>query len=168
MKILITYYSQTGNTKKVAEAIYEALYEQDLIIKPIEDLEPTSLNSFDLVIIGSGVYASRVHSSLINFLKQINDLPNKFAYFCTHASLELYQTPFKKLTRLIEKKGSEIVGKFDCVGENLGIPEEKQENMLKQLPSQEREKALKDRKKTKGRPNAQDLNRAKNFAKGLI
>jgi flavodoxin I len=168
MKILITYYSQTGNTKKVAEAIYKALEKQDLKIKPIEEVDPTNLKLFDLVIIGSGVYASRVHSSLIKLLKKAPDLPNKFAYFCTHASLELYQTPFKKVTKLLEKNGVEIVGKFDCVGENLGISEEKQKEMLKQIPSQEREKALKDKKKAKGRPNAQDLNQAKKFATSLI
>lgn len=40
MKFLITYYSQTGNTKKVAEAIYEALEEQDLKIIPFEEVDP--------------------------------------------------------------------------------------------------------------------------------
>nr|MQY61352.1 flavodoxin [bacterium] len=37
-KILVTYLSQTGNTKKIAEAIFEDL-EGDKTIKPMDEVQ---------------------------------------------------------------------------------------------------------------------------------
>ena len=47
MKVLVAYMSQTGNTKKVAEAIYGAI-PQPKEIKRVEDV--TSLEGYDLCI----------------------------------------------------------------------------------------------------------------------
>lgn len=168
MKVLITFFSQTGNTKKIAEAMAETLNEGEVDIKPIENVDASKLKSYDVVFLGSGVYASRVDRSLLKLVKQAPTLPKNVAYFCTHASLELYQNPFKKITTLIEKTGAKILGQFDCVGENLGIPEEKQRQMLEKLPPKQKEKALKDKHKIKGRPNQEDLKDAKEFILSLI
>ena len=37
MKVLVTYFSETGNTKKVAKAIYEGVGQAEKEILPIED-----------------------------------------------------------------------------------------------------------------------------------
>jgi flavodoxin len=168
MKILITYFSQTGNTKKVAEAMAEALNKEAVDLKPIENVDAFNLKSYDLVVLGSGVYASRVHRTLLKLVKKAPSLPQKFVYFYTHSSLELYQKPFKKITKFIEKTGAKIIGQFDCVGENLGIPEEKQLEMLEKLPLEQKEKAVKDKDKIKGHPNQEDLKDSQDFITSLI
>ena len=48
-RILVTYQSQTGNTKKVATAIFDALPEPKEV-KPIREVE--SLEDYDLIFLG--------------------------------------------------------------------------------------------------------------------
>jgi len=169
LRILITFFSNTGNTEKVANSMKDGLTDCDVDLIPANDVDPTTLSSYDILFLGSGVYASRIDKSILNIIKMaVPELPAKFVYFCTHASLKLYQEPFKRITDIIKKHNSEIIGEFDCVGENLGIPLETQLAMLERLPEDQREEAKKDREKIKGRPNEKDLENAKNFAISLV
>ncbi|MFX0010196.1 MAG: flavodoxin family protein [Candidatus Hermodarchaeota archaeon] len=169
MKILITYFSNTGNTEKVAKSMKEGLTDYDVDLLPVIEVDPTTLSSYNIVFIGSGVYASRIDKSVLNLIKKAAPhLPTKLVYFCTHASLNMYQDAFNKVNTLIQDYNCEIVGEFDCVGENLGIPEETQLAMLEKLPDEQKEKALKIRDENRGRPNETDLNNAKNYALSLV
>ena len=49
MKILVTYFSQTGNTKKVAEAIYGEI-EGDKELKEFPEVE--SLEGYNITFVG--------------------------------------------------------------------------------------------------------------------
>ena len=131
-------------------------------------MDPTSFGKYDLVFLGSGVYASRVHSSVVNLIKSVTEFPTKFIYFCTHASLKLYQTPFAKVTRVLEKNNCTIIGEFDCVGENKVITLESQMQTINSLPAEERDKALENLKLTEGRPNDYDIRNAKKFAESIL
>ncbi|UCH35472.1 MAG: NAD(P)H-dependent oxidoreductase [Armatimonadota bacterium] len=58
-KLLVTYYSRTGNTKKMAEVIARAargVKGVEVALKPIEDVTPKDLLGFDGILIGSPVY----------------------------------------------------------------------------------------------------------------
>ena len=169
LKILITFFSNTGNTEKVANSMKDGLIDYDVDLIPATDVDPTTLSLYDIVFLGSGVYASRIDKSILNIIKKaVPDLPAKLAYFCTHASLKLYQEPFKRINDLVKEHNCEIVGDFDCVGENLGIPLETQLTMLERLPEDQKEQAKKDKEKIKGRPNETDLENAKKFAITLV
>ena len=169
LKILITFFSNTGNTEKVANSMKDGLTDYDVDMIPVKDVDPKTLNSYDIVFLGSGVYASRIDKSVLTLVKKaVPDLPAKLAYFCTHASLKLYQEPFKRINNIAKEHNCEIVGKFDCIGENLGIPLDTQLGMLKKLSEDQREKAKKDMAEIKGRPNEMDIENAKNFAISLV
>jgi flavodoxin I len=168
MKILVAYYSNTGNTEKVAKAIADALASEESKLLPVKDVDPSTLGSYDLVILGSGIYASKVHASITKMMKAVESFPPKFAFFCTHASENMYQDGFKAVFRLIKNTDSSIIGEFDCMGENLGIPKEQTQKMLESLPLEQRKKAEEHQEKLKGRPNEEDLENAKEFAKTLI
>ncbi|MFX1320984.1 MAG: flavodoxin family protein [Promethearchaeota archaeon] len=168
MKILITYFSQTGNTEKVAISMKEALTNEEVDLLPVKNVDPTNLSTYDLIFLGSGVYASRAHNSVVNLIKNAPDLPPKFAFFCTHQSLDFYQKPFIKINKIFEKNNCKLLGTFDCVGENLGIPKETQIAMLNRLPEEQRKKAEEDWKKSKDRPNNDDLENAKKFTQSII
>ncbi len=169
MKILITFFSNTGNTEKVANSMKDGLTDYDVDMIPIKDVEPKTLNSYNIVFLGSGVYASRIDKSILTLVKRAApDLPAKLVYFCTHMSLKLYQEPFKRINNIAKEHNCEIVGKFDCVGENLGIPLDTQLGMLDKLPEDQKNKAIKDMEKMKGRPNEIDLENAKDFALSLV
>lgn len=58
-KILILYYSRSGNTKKMAELVAEGAQTQpgvEILIKPIVECPPGEWGTFDAILIGSPVY----------------------------------------------------------------------------------------------------------------
>ncbi|MBS7616636.1 FprA family A-type flavoprotein [Candidatus Bathyarchaeota archaeon] len=56
-KILILYYSRTGNTEKMAKAISEgAKTVQDTMVELTYHATPETLNTFDAIIVGTPTY----------------------------------------------------------------------------------------------------------------
>ncbi|MCX7940914.1 MAG: flavodoxin domain-containing protein [Endomicrobia bacterium] len=57
-KILIVYYSETGNTKKMAEVIAEGVKEEkvDVVVKNVEEIQAKEFLEYDGIIIGSPTY----------------------------------------------------------------------------------------------------------------
>lgn len=168
LKILITYFSNTGNTEKVAQSIKEGLEGQDVDLKPVKEVDPLSLKDYHLIFLGSGIYASRVNKSLSDLINAAQVLPQSFVFFCTHASAEGYQDGFKLVKRALKKSSSNILGEFDCMGDNIGIPEATRRVMLERLPPEQRKKAEEHQQRLKGRPNEDDLENAKKFSKSII
>ena len=167
MKILITYYSQTGNTEKIAKSICEGCEGQEVEIKEIKEVDPSTLSDYGLVFLGSGIYASRVNKSLVDLIDAAKELPPKFIFFNTHASKKPYQDGFKVVKKKIEEK-AEIVAEFDCSGDNIGIPETMRNAMLERLTPEKRKEAEEHQQWLKGRPNAEDFENAKKFAQSII
>ena len=66
MKVLVAYMSRTGNTKKVAEAIYGAI-PQPKEIKRVEDV--TSLEGYDLAFLGFPMHAFGPDKQVKKFLE---------------------------------------------------------------------------------------------------
>jgi len=82
-KTLVTYFSRSGNTKKVAEAIFEAI-EGAKDLKAIEEAQP--LDDYSLVFVGFPVQSHSVPYKVEEFLKTI-PAKKKIALFCTHGAL---------------------------------------------------------------------------------
>jgi flavodoxin len=82
-KTLVTYFSQTGNTKKIAEAIFEAL-EGEKAIQPIDEIQ--QLEEYNLIFIGFPVHSHSVPFIIHDFIKNIPE-NKKIAFFSTHGSL---------------------------------------------------------------------------------
>ena len=57
-KVLIIYYSRTGNTKKMAEYVSEGVLETgaEAIVKPVKDVKVDELLDADGIILGSPTY----------------------------------------------------------------------------------------------------------------
>lgn len=57
-KVLIGYYSRTGNTKKMAEIIEKTLQEEGLDAdnKKVEDIKVDELLNYDAIILSSPTY----------------------------------------------------------------------------------------------------------------
>ena len=168
MKILVCYFSNTGNTEKVAINIAEGLETEDVEMKKIEDADPSSLKNYNLIVLGSGIYGGKLNKKVIDFMKQVTEYPSMFAFFNTHQSATSYQKAFKRIRSKLEENGSKVIGEFDCVGENLGMPKETILGMLEKLPPEEKKRQEVILAKTVGHPDAQDLENAKAFGKSLI
>jgi NAD(P)H dehydrogenase (quinone) len=57
-KVLIVYYSKTGHTEKMANAVEEAIKQEgvEVVKKRVEDVQADELLEFDGIIIGSPTY----------------------------------------------------------------------------------------------------------------
>jgi NAD(P)H dehydrogenase (quinone) len=57
-RALVSYYSRTGNTKKMAVKIAEVLESEGLVVdlKKVEDTAPADLLGYDCIILGSPTY----------------------------------------------------------------------------------------------------------------
>ena len=168
MKILICYFSNTGNTEKIANSIAEGLETEDVELIKVGDADPSSLKDYDLVVLGSGIYGGKLNKKVIDFMKTVVEYPPNFAFFNTHQSATSYQKAFKRIRAKIEENQSKIIGEFDCIGENLGMPKETILGMLAKLPPEERKRQEAKLEETKGHPDSQDLANAKAFGKSLI
>ena len=172
MKILITYYSGTGNTKKVAEAMNEGITGHDVDLLPVNDVDPTSLNSYDLVFIGSGLYGFNISRKLTALVKKAPQLPSKFAYYYTHEAPQpnAYPDCFKSVDKILEPANCEVLGKFDCTGENLVEKAEEQRRAMWSRLSPEEAKRSEENwlNLVKGHPDTKDLENAKEFATSII
>lgn len=168
MQIMVCYFSNTGNTEKIAKSIVEGLEGEEVELIKIEDADPLTLKNYDLVVLGSGIYGGKLNKKVIDFMKIVNEYPPSFAFFNTHQSATSYQKAFNRIRAKIEENQSKIIGEFDCVGENLGMPKETILGMLEKLPPEERKRQEAKIKETVGHPNEQDLENAKAFGKSLI
>ena len=170
MKILIGYHSDTGNTEKVAKSMKEGLAEegQDVTLIPAKEIDPSSLKSYDLVLLGTGVYGGQVGKSLATIIKNATELPPKIVLFSTHMQPNISPKFFNRLKRTIEKTNSTVIAEFDCVGEEKGVSAALLEKMLGAMPPEQRAQTEQWLGSIKGRPNETDLEKAKEFAKSLI
>jgi flavorubredoxin len=57
MKALVTYFSESGNTEKLAQAIYEGV---NASAKEIASISEASANEADVIFVGFPVHASSV------------------------------------------------------------------------------------------------------------
>jgi NAD(P)H dehydrogenase (quinone) len=57
-KVLVCYFSKTGNTEKMAQKITEVLRDQDLVVdlKKVEETKIDRLLDYDCIILGSPTY----------------------------------------------------------------------------------------------------------------
>ena len=71
-KILIVYYSHTGNTEKMAEAIAEgARKAQEVEVEIKRSESPWNLANFDAILIGAPTYHHGMTDNTKKFLEQI-------------------------------------------------------------------------------------------------
>lgn len=112
-KMLVTYFSQTGNTKAVAEAIFASL-EGDKEIQPMED--GLSLDGYGLVFVGFPVQSHSVPYKADTFLRRI-PAGKKIALFCTHGSLPGHRLSREALEyALVCAAKAKLLGTFACRG----------------------------------------------------
>ena len=114
MKILVAYMSQTGNTKKVAQAIYDEI-TGDKDMKDLTDLD--NLEGYDFSFVGFPIHAFGPADPAKKFLKA-HASGKRIALFITHAALEGSEEVTGWLNQCAEAaSGAEIVGRFNCQGE---------------------------------------------------
>jgi flavodoxin len=161
MKVLVAYQSVSGNTKKVAEAIYGEI-NADKELKAISELN--GLGGYDLCFIGFPIHAYGPANDTKVFLES-NSAGKNIALFITHASHEdepLIE-PWLDACRAAAI-GANIVGLFHCRGE---LAQNVAEMMTGSGDPQLADWAG-QREDTLGQPDAERLERARQFAREVM
>lgn len=161
MKTLVTYFSQTGKTKLVAEAIYDAI-TGDKEIKEFGEVD--SLEGYDLAFIGFPIQAFGPCVAGKDFLAK-HAPGRKVALFITHAAPEDQEGVDEWMAKCREAAaGAELVGMFDCMGE---LSEQLTELLLKSDDPIMRSFGER-RSETLGQPDETRLQRARGFAQEIM
>jgi flavodoxin/ferredoxin len=149
MKCIIIYFSQSGNTKKMAYAAREGIHKAmgQCHIVPITRLDVRDLVGYDLIGVGSPCWLG-VPFHVERLINTIPALSDKHAFtFCTHGAKGERFLP--EMVRLLMKKGLTVIGTRDwyCSVNHPLIPKPYL---------------------TDGHPDEIDLQEAKNFGREMV
>jgi flavodoxin len=161
MKVLIAYHSVSGNTRKVAEAIYKEI-KADKEMKALNDVK--DLKGYDLSFIGLPIHAYGPANEAKAFLEK-KAAGKEIALFITHASPEDEPLVQQWLAACkIAASSANIVGLFHCRGE---LAQNVADMMIGSKDPQLAAWAER-RKETLGQPDAERLKKARKFAKEIM
>ena len=135
MKTAVRYYTKTGNTKRLANTVAEAVGEEALPLDaPID--EPV-----DVLFLGNSYYAFSIDPEVRDFVRKLDK--SKVGRIVNFGSAAMLNSTYKKVKAEADKVSIPMDAReFHCKGEFKGLH--------------------------KGRPNAEDLKAAADFAKTII
>lgn len=111
MKTAVTYYSKTGNTKKIAESIAQAA---GCAAVPIADILDDTV---DMLFIGGSIYGSKLDPFLARFIGGLDAKKIKrIALFSTYVSAP---NALGLMQDLLKKQGIPVADSFSCKGRFL-------------------------------------------------
>lgn len=109
MNIEVRYYTKSGNTKKLAEAIAKAVGATAKTVS-----EPV-INETDILFLGSSVYAAGVDEEIKKFINGLE--PQKVKRIVNFSTAALLSSTYKQVKELVEKRGIQIdAEEFHCRG----------------------------------------------------
>lgn len=117
MKVLVIYFSQTGNTETIARAIDRGIRGAGHVCElcRIKKVRPDKLVEYDLIGLGSPTFFYREPINVRDFLQGLPDPGARHWFlFCSHGSI--IGNTFPNLAASLGKKGATVVGTFDCYG----------------------------------------------------
>lgn len=147
--LLILYSYHHHNTEKIAKVFAKVL---DAEIKWPEEINSEELQEYNLIGFGSGIYSAKHHESMLELADKLPEEDNKSAFLFSTAGITGKSKASKDhaiLREKLESKGYMIVGEFQCKGFNTN-------SFLRLFGGM-----------NKGRPNAEDLKNAEEFAMKL-
>jgi flavodoxin len=135
-----------NNTEKIGRVMAEAI-NADIV--EAKHIRIDTLDNYNLIGFGSGIYAGKFHKNVLDLISKLPKLNNKkaFVFSTSGTGVTKYNV---RVEEELKKHGFEIIGNFACKGYNTFGP-------LKLFGGI-----------GKDRPNAEDLQNAKDFAKKLI
>lgn len=114
MKIAVRYYTKTGNTKRLAEAVAKAAGVEALpLSSPIE--EPV-----DILFLGNSYYAFSIDPEVRKFIRSLSK--DKVGKIVNFGSAAMLNSTWKKVKAEADKVGIPMEQReFHCKGEFKGI-----------------------------------------------
>lgn len=145
MKALIVYVSvEHGNTEKVAKAMAEAIGAET---RKAEDFDPNTISEYDVIGFGSGIFHGKFHPALLQLVDDLPQLKARAFIISTGGKGDQKQHP--QLKERLQSKGLEVLEGFSCKAWDTYGPFKLTGGI------------------NKGRPNEEDLKKAREFAEAL-
>ena len=161
MKVLVAYMSSTGNTKKVAEAIYSEIGSEKEI-KPIAEVQ--DIGTYDLAFLGFPTHQEGPDKKTRETLAKFCTSGRNVALFVTHAAPEDapevpgWMDKFKQAA-----SGANLVGFYDCQGQMS-----KMVKTVLSLSTKKKYRSWAKKDNSKGQPDQTRLDKAKAFARDTM
>ena len=106
MNTRVVYFSRTGNTKRLAQAIANTAKAP---IFDIASTQPAAIENFDLLILGTPVEGAKPAKETVAFIESMPTVKSKKAIlFCTHRLFGSGRT-MKTMEKMLQDKGYETV-----------------------------------------------------------
>ena len=114
MKIAVRYYTKTGNTKKLAEAVAEAVGAEALPLSaPVEE-------TVDVLFLGNSYYAFSIDPEVRDFVRSLDS--GKVGSIVNFGSAAMLNSTYKKVKAEADKVGIPMDEReFHCKGEFKGL-----------------------------------------------
>jgi len=179
MKSLVVYFTQTNNTKLIAEAMFEILSEnREAAIETIRKVDFDTLDEYDIVFVGTPCHDSDLAPPGKGFLERLPKSPKfKLVGFFTHSTYMPDDTDRRKelhdqwagrciptFENLCKEKDIELLGLFHCMGK-ASPPIEHFIHQEIVTDEDEWNEYLPELRK---HPTPEDIENAKKFAKNMI
>ena len=151
--LVVVFSYHHGNTEEIANVIAKVLGAE---VKTPQQVYPEELREYDLVGFGSGIYSATFDPSVLNLADRLSYAAGKNAFlFSTYGAPAVFaggdfiKNNHSQIREKLQAKGYTIIGEFGCAGWNTN-------SFLRFFGGL-----------NKGRPNAEDLRNAEDFARNV-
>ena len=114
MKVAVRYYTKTGNTKRLAEAVANAVGVEALpISEPVDE-------AVDILFLGNSYYAFNIDPEVKEFIHSLDG--SKVGCIINFGSAAMLNSTWKKVKAEADKAGVKMDKReFHCKGEFKGL-----------------------------------------------
>jgi flavodoxin len=151
--LVIVFSYHHNNTEKIANTCANVLGAE---VKTPQQVTPEEIAKYDLVGFGSGIYSATFDPSVLDLADRLPNAAGKKAFlFSTYgapafiANREFIEKNHQQIREKLQAKGYTVIGEFGCAGWNTN-------SFLRFFGGL-----------NKGRPNAEDLRNAEEFARSV-
>ena len=161
MKVLVAYMSKTGNTRKVAEAIFEEITDEKEL-KAINQVD--SIEGYDIAFLGFPIHQMGPDKRTAELLEKHCIDGRMVVLFITHAAPEDSPDLPPMLEKFRQAAGmANLAGMFDCQGELA-----KSIKLIMSIMPNAQLRAWARQDNSKGQPDEARLERARAFTREVM
>ena len=171
MKVLVAYYSETGNTEKVARAIHEEVSEEhEALLEEVNKVTANDLSNYDLVFLGSPCHSSDLAAPVKRILDGLPRSPRfKLAGFFTHAcTMDTCNKWAGKCKVSFEKASKEKEVDFKGCYNCQGVPSARLMESMKEGAPMSKAELREYFEEVRKHPSPEDLHKAREFARKIL
>ena len=117
MSSLVVFSTSTGNTKKIADAIFSALKDTHKKIVDVNEINTVNINEFDKIIIGGWIDKGEIDEKAKEFMTQLkNKKAGLFVTMGGNPQTERAENCLQKIKESLEENRNIVEKMFICQG----------------------------------------------------